>query len=187
MRIGIDIDGCLTEIDKWMLKTGKMEGYKVISYEYEPKDTFGLTSEEEHNYWLKYFDKLMTNVEMRPNASKVISNLRRKGHEIYIITARVDEDIPRELSNVYNIEDLTLEWLKRHNITYDHLEMRCLDKDVYCKNNKIDIMIDDSPSNITKVSKLIPVICMDCSYNYHMKGRNIVHVKNWDDIDSIIL
>ena len=186
MRIGIDIDGTLTEIDKWTLACGQKEGYQVKQYAYDAKDTFALSKEEADYFWDKYLDLLFTQVEVKTNASEVIKKFKEKGHEIYLITARSNLDIPISKSNKLDVARITIDWLKKNDIYYNHLEMACFNKDIYCIKNNIDIMIEDSPTNIIKVSKVIPVICMDCSYNKNIYGPNIKRVYNWNEIESII-
>lgn len=186
MRVGIDIDGCLTEIDKWTFIAGEECGYTVKRYAYEAKDIFDLEKTEYQKFWAKYFDTLLAHVEMRKNANRVIDRLIKEGHEIYIITARAECDLPEEKKN-QDIEVITRDWLKNNNINYHHLEMRCFNKDSYCQENNIDIMIEDKPSNILAIAKLIPVICVDCTYNREIKGKNIMRASSWDDIDLMIL
>ena len=185
MRIGIDIDGTLTEIDKWTLESGKKEGYQIKRYAYEARDIFDLTDIEADYFWNKYFSVLLSDVEVKKDAAQVIHELREKGHKIYLITARSMLDLPKDKKDTLDITKITLDWLKKHNIEYDHLEMSCFNKDVFCIKNKIDIMIEDSPINVIKISKVIPVICMDCSYNRTIVNSNIKRVYNWNQIAEI--
>ena len=186
MRIGIDIDGTLTEIDKWTLNSGQKEGYEIKKYEYEIIDIFGLSQTETDRFWSKYFDLLLAEVEVKSDASRVIKRLKKEGHEIYLITARSSLDLPSN-KKMLDIRKITTDWLKKHDIDYDHLEMCCFNKDEYCKQNNIDIMIEDSPTNIVKVSKVIPVICMDCSYNRNINNPNIKRVYNWNEIEKLLV
>ena len=115
----------------------------------------------------------------------MINSLKNQGHQIYLITARSVLDIPKEQRNTKDITDITLNWLNKNNIYFNHLEMCCFNKDVFCKQNNIDVMIEDSPTNLIKVSQYIPVICMDCSYNRSIVNPQITRVYNWDQIAEI--
>ena len=43
-------------------------------------------------------------------------------------------------------------------------------------------MIEDKVENIEKISKVIPVICFNASYNKRCQGKNIIRCYSWYDI-----
>ena len=49
-------------------------------------------------------------------------------------------------------------------------------------DNRIDLMIEDSPKNINELSKIVPVICYDARYNRQCEGENITRCYSWYDI-----
>ena len=53
-------------------------------------------------------------------------------------------------------------------------------------DNKIDIMIDDTPKNIKAISNVIPVICYNSNYNKLCEGSNIIRCYSWYDIYNTI-
>ena len=79
------------------------------------------------------------------------------------------------------------EWLKQNKINYDKIIFSPEDKFDTCKDNNIDIMIEDKVDNINKISKILPVICFNASYNKSCIGNNIYRVYTWYDIYYTII
>ena len=186
MKIGIDIDGVITNIERVQLDYGakfcserNMKGI-INPSGYYCTDIFGWTKEDDDLFWGKYFEAYCKNEKPRPFASEVIKKIKDQGNEIYIITARNNGGWNLQLSN--KIEDITRNWLKENNIVYDALYFSAEDKFKICSENKIDLMIEDKPENINNLSKIIPVICFDNIYNKKCEGDNILRCYSWYDI-----
>ena len=193
MRIGIDIDGVLTDIEQWQLDYGskfyfERYGKEIINNEgYETTDIFKVDSKLDDEFWTKYFKDYSINVDVRKFASEVVKKLKHDGNEIYIITAR--GSFLSHSASVMSIEEnriIVLEWLKRNEIEYDKIIFSPEDKLSICLENNIDVMIEDKPANINKISKKIPVICFHAGYNKNCVGNNIIRCYSWYDIYSKI-
>ena len=193
MRIGIDIDGVLTDIEKWQLDYGSKFYYENYNKEivnpkgYETNDIFNSTVECDDLFWDKYFKEYSINVEARKFASEVISKLKQDGYEINIITARGSflshsSDVMSKEEN----EQIVKDWLQKNKIYYDSLIFSTEDKLDICIKNNINIMIEDKVDNINKISTKIPVICFNAGYNEECKGENIFRVYTWYDIYNTI-
>ena len=189
MKIGIDIDGVLTDIEKWQLDYGSKFYYEnyhkgiINNKGYETDEIFGSSRECDNLFWDKYFKDYSVNVEVRKFAAEIISNLKNEGYEIYIITARGSflSHSSSVISKKEN-EQIVKKWLNKNNIYYDQIIFSPEDKLDICINNKIDIMIEDKVDNINKISTKIPVICYNAGYNEVCKGKNIYRVYSWYDI-----
>lgn len=189
MRIGIDIDGVLTDIEQWQLDYGSKfyyENYKkgIINYKgYETTDIFNVTSDYDDKFWEKYFINYSINIEPRKFASEVIKKLINDGNEIYIITAR--GSFLSHSSKVMLYEKnkkVVIKWLKKNKIPYDKIIFSPEDKLNICMENKINLMIEDKVDNINKISSKIPVICFHAGYNEECNGNNIYRCYSWYDI-----
>ena len=119
MKIGIDIDGVLTDIEQWQLDYGskffyEKYGLKIKNYKgYETKEIFDVDIKLDDEFWNKYFREYSINVEARKFANEVIDKLKEDGHEIYIITAR--GSFLSHSADVMTIEEnrnIVLNWLK---------------------------------------------------------------------------
>ena len=185
MRIGIDLDGVITNIAQFVADYGTKFCYdNKIKYnlkpdEYDESKALGITYEITEKFWNRYLPYYVTKYSPREFAKEVIDTLR-KDNEIYIITARNEDGLPKEQYGF--MQTMVKNWFKENEISYDKLIFTQGSKLPYCLENKIDIMIEDSPRNIKEISTKIPVLCFDNSYNKELKGNNITRVYSWYDI-----
>lgn len=185
MRIGIDIDGVLTDISKFYLDYGAKFAFEnniepIITdpNEYEIEEILDLEKGAHKEFWEKYDEFYTKKIYTREFAAEVIDKLKSNGNEIHIITARN----PKEEQS----ETWTSDWLDDNNIHYDNLVFT--DKKVeYCREKNIDLVIEDNVNNVLALSKIIPVICLDNGYNKECEGKNITRCYSWYDIYSKIL
>ena len=189
MRIGIDIDGVLTDVEGWQLDYGSKFYYEnyhkgiVNAKGYETDEIFDSSKECDDQFWDKYFKDYSVHINARRFASEVIKTLKEKGNEIYIITARGSFlSHSRHILTKDENERIVREWLDHNNIYYDQLIFSPEDKLEICLRNHIDVMIEDKPLNITTISEDIPVICYHAGYNEECNGKNIYRVYSWYDI-----
>ena len=193
MRIGIDIDGVLTDIEQWQLDYGSKFYFEKYGKEiqnnegYETTEIFKVDSKLDDEFWTEYFKDYSINVDVRKLASEVIKKLKQDGNEVYIITAR--GSFLSHSARVMSIEEnrnIVLDWLKRNEIEYDDIIFSPEDKLSICLENNIDVMIEDKVDNINKISTKIPVICFHAGYNKNCIGNNIMRCYSWYDIYSKI-
>ena len=189
MKIGIDIDGVLTDIEQWQLDYGSKFYYEnyglgIKNYKgYETNEIFDVDIKLDDEFWNKYFREYSINLEARKFANEVIDKLKEDGHEIYIITAR--GSFLSHLANVMTIEEnrnIVLNWLKINQRHYDNIIFSPEDKFEICKENNISIMIEDKVENINNISKIIPVVCFNAAYNKECNGKNIFRAYTWYDV-----
>lgn len=189
MRIGIDIDGVLTNIEQFILDyiskycVENNIDYTIGEFDYNFSKTFEITEEQEEDFWFKNLEAYAVNEKARPFAEEVIDKLRQDGHEIYIITARWltnrDDETGRKM------RDMVVNWLTENKIFYDELIFSKASKERKRQEiieHKIDLMIEDSPSNINELSNVVPVICYNAGYNKNCTGDKIIRCYSWYDI-----
>ena len=80
------------------------------------------------------------------------------------------------------MRNIVKNWLKQNDIHYDKIIFAPEDKLEICKENEIDIMIEDKVENINNISKEIPVVCFNASYNKSCTSDNIYRVYSWYDV-----
>ena len=186
MNIGIDIDGVLTNEDDYILDfTSKycyennLNGFENANlYEYRKLSWDKNVIDEYRN---KYFLNYVKNEPARKFASEIIKKLRKDGHKIFIITARYKTAENGKIGND-NIKECTLYWLRENKIEYDKIIFTKPPKvnEIIC--NKIDIMIEDSPTTINELVKVVKVLYYDTRYNRNIEHENIIRVYSWYDI-----
>ena len=178
MKIGIDIDDTMAdtfdylmpyiadffEVDINYLKDNN------ISYSNLPREM----KKRELEFAKKYYDKVIPNTPFKPEVKKYIDKIKDLGNEIIVITARD--------KTLYTDEYITtIKELKNNNINYDKL-ICDFDKAKVCKAEKIDLFIDDSIANCSKVKELgIETILFNSTTNIK-DNTNLNRVDNWKDI-----
>lgn len=185
MNIGIDIDGCITDIARFIADYGikfcyeNNIKYNLKENEYDEAKALGISDELAEKFWNEYLGFYATKYKTRDFAKEVIDKLKEK-NKIYIITARNEEGLPKELYGY--MQKMVIKWLEDNEIKYDKLIFSKGSKLPYCLENNIDIMVEDSPRNLLDISNKIPVLCFDNPYNKGIEGKNIRRVYSWYDI-----
>lgn len=198
MNIGIDIDGVLTDVRRFMIDTGlkyckeNNKGKLVNPNGFNSDDIFNWDKETDTDFWVKNIFSYAENNPVINAASENIKKLKNDGHNIYIITARwLTSNEDSELFNDINVGEkmrtTVKQWLAKNNIMYDKVIFSGSNKLHAIIKNNIDIMIDDSPKNINQLSQFIKVICYDWPYNKQVEGINIYRCIDWNDIYKKIM
>ena len=186
MRIGIDLDGVLTDIERFMLDYGSkycVENNIPLNIKlgsYDDTEMLNCTDEQAVDFWRTYIIDYFTKYPARDCAKEVIKKLKEDGHEIYIVTGRSEYGVPSEYIN--KIKEMTETWLKENDIPYDKLIFTEDNKLPYCIGNYIEVMIDDWTKVIKEVSTRIPTIVFNCYYNQDAEGENIIRAYTWYDV-----
>jgi len=192
MFIGIDIDDTITNTAEMLLafaqkydheelkRNTKLEKEKaIVVHGFSTlKNAFNWTEENVERYKTKYQDYIGEHNNIKPLAKETLKKLREEGHTIILITARgIDED---RFSDPYEI---TKKMLYKNDIPYDKLIVRCKDKVVVCKENNIDVFIDDRESHCKQVSAAgTDTIIMTGPHNMHIEDESIDRAYSWVDI-----
>lgn len=185
MKIGIDIDGVLTNDDDYILDTAtkfcflnNINNY-LEPYEYELRKKFHWDQEIRDNYRNQYYENYVINEMPRKYASEVIQKLKNDGNEIYIITSRRLSTNDNE--DGLKMRNMIKEWLKKHHIVYDQIFFS-KDKTKEIQELEIDVMIEDSPETIPCFVKYTHIFCYDARYNRELVCNNMTRVFSWYDI-----
>lgn len=189
MRIGIDIDGVLTNLEQFIMDyitkycvENNMD-YQIGKSNYDYYKTFNITKEAEMNFWKQYLEDYAIHEKPRPFSAEIIQKLKKDGNEIYIITARWLSN--REDSVGNRMREIVKNWLDENKIVYDKLifsKAAQERKSEEIKEQKIDVMIEDNPNNINELANIIPVICYHSEYNRDCMGEKITRCYSWYDI-----
>lgn len=180
MRIGIDIDDTMTFIKDDLLKAAieydKSLGNDgtFLNDDYYIGKRFNW-NKDEYNYFMGEVRKeVVCNAKLRHGLLSCLNQLIEEGNEIIIITAR---------SNIYYKEPLkmTLDWLKKEQIPYQKMIINAKNKAKYCKEENIDIFLDDDVDNCIKVNEAgIKTYIMDNIDNY-LDDLKIERIYNFDE------
>lgn len=189
MKIGIDVDGVLTDLYSYQLENGK-KYFKTANYDETKnnvKEIFNCTKEEMDKFWIKYIWKYCLSTPPRPGVSSIINKLKKDGHEIYIITSRAHSTKDNIVGSIFR--KMLILWLDKNAIPYDHIifcddKKSDLDKYIACRDNNIDIMIDDEKENLVAVKTVCNAICYTQKYN--MDINNVDRINDFGELNEKI-
>ena len=125
------------------------------------------------DFFEKYYIDIIKNVVVKSGVKDFLHDLKAKGNEIYIITARRKRDDNE-------IEKITKYWLSKNDLLYDDLFLDIKNKSEIVNKLKIDIFVDDSYNNCLEVYKNTEsqVYMIQNVYNEKIKSLEIKQIKN---------
>lgn len=178
MKIAIDIDDTLTNTKDQQIILWKDYIKKNPNKNYTteiPDNINSFDDEYISKFWDTYREQLSFTSSFKENADIITNKLHKEGHKLCIVTSRPD-------SKYDNLKERLSIWFKENNIYVDEINTDIRDKALYCKNNKYDLIIDDSIHHIIEANKLgIKTILFNNIKTYDGKQAN-----NWLDIYKII-
>lgn len=189
MIIGIDIDDTTVVTVKSMVKYGDKYDTEVLGREakkdnlgqikdrYYMKALYGWTEEEKFAFFDMYYKNVLEECYPLPNAVEKINKLKSEGNEIVFITAR--------LTSVKNCETekITKTTLEKYNIPYDKLIMNVDNKLEFCKQNEVEIFIDDSFETCKCLQDNgIKAYLMTTRMNRNIDTGDVERVSSWDEV-----
>ncbi len=186
MNICIDIDNTITNtlpiLKEYCKKYNKevvKRNLKMNNKGFASYNLYNWTQEENMDFCIKYLEEVVLQAQVKENAKEIIEKLKNDGHNINIVSSRIQPmfKTPYETTEKY---------LKEKGIKYDKLLVGSLDKEKFCIENNIEIMLEDEPHYIIPISKKIPVIVFEEEFNKECEGKNIIKVNNWNEVYNII-
>ncbi len=142
MKIGIDIDDVITDSSRLFKEYFEKYGSRYFEPD-EMKENLiyimrgNFVNDKIKKFILTYIKEIISNVKLKPNAVEVLTRLRESGDEIFLITTR-------GIKVFEGAEELTIKYLKDHNVPYDNIIFNAYNKDKEIKENNIELMVDDS-------------------------------------------
>lgn len=181
MRIGIDVDDTLANtkelIIEYAVRYDKkyFRGKGIIHPEiYDLCGMFDWSREEKKQFMKECIEEIADKVTVKENAAKVLTKLKEEENEIYIITYRTTK-------RYKNPQKTTENWLLKHQIPYDKLIVNSGPKGIVCKNNKIDLLIDDNLEHcLDAINYNIDTLVFDSPYN--RDNQELPRVSSWMEV-----
>lgn len=180
MRIGIDVDDVVTEtskeVEKYVLKYDENDD---MSNHLEEIMRGEMPTPKIKKFFAENITEIIKNVELKENAKEVLQRLEEKGDKIFLITSRGEK-------NFKDSEKITLEFLKNNNVKYTKILFNVYEKSKVCKENRIDIMVDDSVKHCEEcVEENIKSIVFTSIVNKDI-NTDIERTENWIDLEKKI-
>lgn len=180
MRIGIDIDDVITNTSESMKEyINKYDTEGEINSHIEEVMRGEMPTPAIKKFFENNSLKIFQNAKIKENASEVTKQLIENGNEIYLITSRGE-------IRFKGSEKFTLEYLKLNNIKYTKILFNSFEKSKICKENKIDLMVDDSVKYCMEIEKEnIKSILFTSEVNKNVK-TSTKRVNDWLELEKEI-
>lgn len=187
MRIGIDLDGVVIDSEttfrtyEEIYDIDTLKGNNLIDRE-EPKfqARYNWTEEQKQEFIEKYFLTVSRESNLMSGFIRVYHLLKNQGHEFIVITARG--------GFVKEMKDDAIRLLEENNISFDKYYWKTEDKLEVCKNENVDIMIDDDWRIIKRLADnhIKTLYFRDTNLIKLEESKYIKEVNNWGDIYRFI-
>lgn len=184
MKIGVDLDGVVFDSEKLfriyceIYEVNDLKRNSIIdNRELMFQTRYNWTEEEKEQFFENNLEEIIANSNFMPGARKVLKLLKESGHQLFVITARGSGN-PKSIEITKNI-------FEKHNIKFfDEYFWAVKDKAKKCKEEKIDLMIDDSPDNCKKIAEnKIDVIYLKDAPSYEINENDYIQtLYNWGEI-----
>lgn len=183
MRIGIDIDGVILDFDQELRVQAELND--VINLKrnsiVNEKETFfqakyDWPEDEINEFMIKNFLGLSKKCNFQPGAVEVINLLKQEGHELIVISSRG--------GLIKEMKDVAENRLKEKDLVFDKYFWVAKDKSKICKEENIDVMIDDYYKTCKSTSEnKIKTLYFREYPNYELEENEYLkEVHNWGEI-----
>ena len=183
MIIGLDIDDVIFDTSKVILEIfdgiedGELKKHKIDVMRGDASIPVVA------RFLKKYLIVVVKESRPKPGAAEVIHGLRKDGNKIVLITARGEKNFSGIVAENERV-------LKKAGIEYDVLVYDSADKVDACRENGVEVFVDDSPKNCVEVKRElgIPVIGFESDItreDLHKAG--IPSVNNWEELKKKLL
>ena len=178
MNIGIDIDDTLTDTRVHQIAKWKeyIKLYPNPNYTDELPisiNEFGI--EYINNFWDLYREYLSFETNFKEYCSLILYKLIEDGHKISVVTSRPDY-------KYNNLKDNLRIWFKQNNIPINVFYTDVQNKGLFCYENNIDLLIDDSLNHINSAKYYgIKTILFNQDEDYQDLWAD-----NWLDVYTLI-
>ena len=183
MKIGIDLDGVVIDSEttfrtyEEIFDIDILKGNNLINKK-EPKfqARYNWTNEQEKEFIEKYFLIVSKESNLMSGFIGIYNLLKEQGHEFVVITARG--------GFVKEMKDDAIRLLEENNIKFDKYYWNVEDKLEICKNEKVDIMIDDDWKIIKRLAdnEVKTLYFRDTNLMKLEENKYIKEVNNWGEI-----
>jgi len=187
MKIGIDLDGVVIDSEttfrtyEEIYDIDTLKGNNLVDRE-EPKfqARYNWSNEQEKDFIQKYFLKVSRESNLMSGFIAVYNLLKEQGHEFVVITARG--------GHVKEMKDDAIRLLDENNIKFDKYYWQVENKLEVCKNENVDIMIDDDWRIVKNLvdNQVKTLYFRDTNLKTLEENEYMKEVNNWGDIYRVI-
>lgn len=185
MRIGIDVDGVLTDLWSYQLQAGErfFRRRAAVPDTLAVQEMFRCSKALDLLFWVVHFPDYCRRCPPREDAAAELAGLAAAGHRLYLITSRkfaAGKTLPGACSRAW-----LRTWLAENGFSVAGIHF-CTEaaapeeKERMCRRLGIDLMIDDNPDICEYLAhRGFRVLLFDAPYNRAVRHPRITRVRNW--------
>ena len=181
MVIAIDLDGVVFDSEEYFRTYAHLYDISLVKNglldkkEMSVHSRHGWNKDIANEFYEKYTAEVLNNAPIKPGAKYVLKQLKDAGHTLVCVTLR-GYYRPCEI-------EITERRLKEENIVFDKIIYKQSNKLDACKQENVEIIVDDNPNTIKLLSKnKIKCLHFRGAGLKKVKGKNVTEVQNWGDV-----
>ena len=184
MKIGVDLDGVVFDSEKEFRVLSELydmlelkQNSKIDNREIMFEKRFAWSKEQSDKFFEENIEDIIRTANVMPGAKMVLQMLKNEGNELVVVTARGIEN--PEIIEVSNNA------IKKNGLDlFDKYIYGACNKADVCKEEKIDIMIDDSTENCKKISNAgVKTMYFKDAASFELpESKYLKTVYNWGEI-----
>lgn len=181
MNIGIDLDGVVFDTEEYFRCSGELYdiengGTGIVRPELiKLQKRYNWPKEQFDRYISEYLLEIERIAPVKPYAKEVLEKLKADGHRLICITSRgvIDE---KEI-------ELAKKRIIIEGLVFDEMYFAQANKLQCCKDEKIDVMIDDYYDFVDTLSaNNITCLYFRDNIQKDILRKNVYNVKNWGEV-----
>ncbi len=183
MKIGIDLDGVVIDSQvtfrtyEEIFDIDVLKGNNLVNKE-EPKfqDRYSWSDLQKEKFINDYFLTISKQSNLMSGFLAVYNLLKDQNNEFIVITARGGD--------LTEMKDDAIRLLDENNIKFDKYYWKCKNKAEVCKNEQVDIMIDDDWKIVKSLAdaKIKVLYFRDTNLVKLEENEYITEVNNWGEV-----
>jgi uncharacterized protein len=180
IRLGIDIDGTVTCPTSLLPHINEQFGCSLVLDDIKEYDLTKAFQVDEHmfrEWYMSAESHIYSTSPAQAFAKKILDDWHAQ-FELYYISARG-----------HQVYDATLDWFKREEIPYDHIELvGSHNKIATAKKFGVHAFFEDKHDNAVDIHEEldIPVILFDTPYNRDPIPKGVIRVNDWQEANQWI-
>lgn len=184
MILGIDIDDVVTESSLALIAHAQVHEREVCEkgdiLDHLPEVMRGgIPVPSVKTYLERFMADIMAAAAVKENAVEVLNRLKKAGHQIVYITARGENLFPGST-------EVTKRLIAEQHLPCDAMVFNSVDKLKDCREQQVELMIDDSVKNCTDIAAGgIPTLLFTSSVNKD-DDTPLDRVETWLQLESYV-
>ena len=178
MIIAVDIDMTILACDSliYQIANDYFSGHCKPKLTYTSVNDVTITKDKLINKILKTHN--YKTYRVLENSTEILKKWMIEKYKIVLLSTRSAKD---------GLRNALLKCIIKFDIVYDQIILECTNKALYCKENKVDVIVDNSPIVCRNCKKVgVPSICYmpNLKRSEKLKKECLLVATSWDEVEQ---